>query len=130
MLDYIISHLGHTCSSSHLALPNKCCKRAWIGVPYLLCHLRSHFSVLPLPSHFIYNCSVKSFSGIGGAFVTKLNAAGNALIYSTYLGGSGFIAKGGNITSSDSANGMVDRAVLPSKRHRAVGKETGRHELH
>ena len=26
---------------------------------------------------------------IGDAFVTKLNAAGNALVYSTYLGGSG-----------------------------------------
>lgn len=30
-----------------------------------------------------------SFGLIGDAFVTKLNAAGNALVYSTYLGGSG-----------------------------------------
>jgi hypothetical protein len=30
-----------------------------------------------------------SYRGGGDAFVTKLNAAGNALVYSTYLGGSG-----------------------------------------
>ena len=29
------------------------------------------------------------FSGSGDAFVTKLNASGTALVYSTYLGGGG-----------------------------------------
>ena len=31
-----------------------------------------------------------ALGGTGDAFVTKLNAAGNALVYSTYLGGSSF----------------------------------------
>ncbi len=34
------------------------------------------------------NAVQPSFGGIADAFVTKLNAAGNSLIYSTYLGGS------------------------------------------
>jgi hypothetical protein len=44
-------------------------------------------------------------SGTRDAFVTKLNPAGNALIYSTYLGGSGVDV--GNAISLDSANEAV-----------------------
>src|SRR6185369_9350605 len=36
------------------------------------------------------------------AFVTKLNSQGSALVYSTYLGGSGF--EGGRAIAVDSAN--------------------------
>ncbi len=41
-----------------------------------------------------------SLSGIGDAFVTKLNATGSALIYSTYLGGSQAAAPGISISSA------------------------------
>jgi hypothetical protein len=34
-------------------------------------------------------------SGVGDAFVTKLNAGGSALVYSTYLGGNGYDGGGG-----------------------------------
>jgi hypothetical protein len=40
-------------------------------------------------------------AGMGDAFVTKLSSAGTALVYSTYLGGSG--ADGGNSIAVDSA---------------------------
>ena len=36
-----------------------------------------------------------AFGGTGDAFVTKLNAAGSALVYSTHLGGSGYDASHG-----------------------------------
>lgn len=42
-----------------------------------------------------------SFGGSGDAFVTKLNATGSALVYSTYLGGSG----------SDTGNGIAINAA-------------------
>src|SRR5262249_28646421 len=42
----------------------------------------------------------------GDAFVAKLNAAGNALLYSTYLGGSGFDVAGG-ITVDGAGNTYV-----------------------
>jgi uncharacterized repeat protein (TIGR01451 family) len=35
------------------------------------------------------NAFQKTFSGVGDAFVTKFNSTGSALMYSTYLGGSG-----------------------------------------
>ena len=41
-----------------------------------------------------------SLSGIGDAFVTKLNATGSALVYSTYLGGSQAAAPGISISSA------------------------------
>jgi len=45
------------------------------------------------------------------AFVTKLNAAGNALVYSTYLGGSGKSNCGGCIATGDRGNAIaVDSA--------------------
>jgi hypothetical protein len=45
-------------------------------------------------------------SGNGGAFVSKLNAAGSALVYSTYLGGSGG-AGGSGIAVDASGNACV-----------------------
>jgi hypothetical protein len=36
-----------------------------------------------------------AFAGVGDSFVTKLNAAGTAIVYSTYLGGSGLDAGSG-----------------------------------
>ena len=44
--------------------------------------------------------------GNGDAFVTKLNAAGSALVYSTYLGGSGDDA-GSGIAVDSSGNAYV-----------------------
>src|SRR5439155_3865512 len=40
-------------------------------------------------------CAVDSGGFCGDAFVTKLNASGSALVYSTYLGGSGFLEEEG-----------------------------------
>ena len=45
-------------------------------------------------------------SGAYDAFVTKLNAAGSALVYSTYLGGSGF-DRGDGITVDSAGNAYV-----------------------
>ena len=45
-------------------------------------------------------------SGYYDAFVTKLNAAGSALVYSTYLGGSGF-DRGDGITVDSSGNAYL-----------------------
>ena len=47
-----------------------------------------------------------SYGGAGDAFVTKLNPAGSALVYSTYLGGSGFDA-GASIALDSSLNAYV-----------------------
>lgn len=41
------------------------------------------------------------------AFVTKLNAAGNGLIYSTYLGGTGFYNEGMSIALDDSGSAFI-----------------------
>jgi len=46
-----------------------------------------------------------TFGGIDNAFVTKLNAAGTALVYSTYLGGSG--AEGQGIAVDQAGNAYV-----------------------
>jgi hypothetical protein len=42
----------------------------------------------------------------GNAFVAKLNAAGSALVYSTYLGGSGYYAAGGSF-HGDAGSGIA-----------------------
>ncbi len=47
-----------------------------------------------------------SFAGVGDGFVTKLNAAGNALVYSTYLGGSDSDV-GGAIAVDSAGNAYV-----------------------
>ena len=47
-----------------------------------------------------------SFNGVSDVFVTKLNATGSALIYSTYLGGSGNDA-GSNIAVNAAGNAYV-----------------------
>ena len=47
-----------------------------------------------------------AFGGVADAFVTKLNAAGNALVYSTYLGGSDFEV-GSRIAVDASGNAYV-----------------------
>jgi len=67
-----------------------------------------------------------SFGGSGDAFVTKLNSTGTALVYSTFLGGSGFdqgngiaVDSGGNVyatgftTSSDfpTTTGVFQSAI-------------------
>ena len=49
--------------------------------------------------------------GVGDAFVTKLNAAGSALVYSTFLGGSGS-DYGQGIAVDDSGNAYVTGATL------------------
>ncbi|HZT60121.1 MAG TPA: SBBP repeat-containing protein, partial [Pyrinomonadaceae bacterium] len=50
------------------------------------------------------NAFQKNFGGgTSDAFVTKLNASGSALIYSTYLGGSGSQSETGNAIAVDSA---------------------------
>jgi hypothetical protein len=46
------------------------------------------------------------YRGGGDAFVTKINSAGNALVYSTYLGGSG-VERGYGIAVDDSGNAYV-----------------------
>ena len=46
------------------------------------------------------------YKGGGDAFVTKINATGNALVYSTYLGGSG-VERGYGIAVDDSGNAYV-----------------------
>lgn len=46
-----------------------------------------------------------AFGGRGNAFVTKLNASGSTLLYSTYLGGSGFYVEGDQI--GDVASGIA-----------------------
>ena len=45
--------------------------------------------------------------GGGSAFVTKLNAAGSALVYSTHLGGSGILDQGAGIAVDSSGNAYV-----------------------
>ena len=45
--------------------------------------------------------------GCSNAFVTKINAAGNALVYSTYLGGSGDSDYGNGIAVDGSGNAYV-----------------------
>lgn len=47
-----------------------------------------------------------TLGGVVDAFVTKLNATGTALLYSTYLGGSG-LDRGGGITVDASGNAYV-----------------------
>jgi hypothetical protein len=60
-----------------------------------------------LSSDFPTASPLQSANGGGGdAFVTKLNAAGNALVYSTYLGGSGADAANG-IAVDSSGNAYV-----------------------
>ena len=49
----------------------------------------------------------KSGGGLVDAFVTKLNAAGSALAYSTYLGGSGLFETGNSIAVDTSGNAYV-----------------------
>ena len=64
---------------------------------------------LDFPTVNPFQATNKATAGEGGptAFVTKFNAAGNALVYSTYLGGSG----GGNGLLGDAANAIaVDSA--------------------
>ena len=46
-------------------------------------------------------------SGWGDAFVTKLNTTGTALVYSTYLGGTGYGAKGTGIAVDSSGDAYV-----------------------
>jgi hypothetical protein len=44
-------------------------------------------------------------NGVANGFVTKLNASGTALVYSTYLGGSGLTGYAGNATVGDPTGG-------------------------
>ena len=46
-------------------------------------------------------------AGTGDAFVTKLNAAGSALLYSTYLGGTGSVDSGSGIAVDGLGNAYV-----------------------
>ena len=55
----------------------------------------------PVPGHCV-NCGE-----YGDAFVAKLNPAGSALVYSTYLGGSGNDASGYGIAVDTSGNAYV-----------------------
>ncbi len=48
-----------------------------------------------------------TYSGGYDAFVTKLNPSGSALIYSTYLGGSGYYESGASIAVDASGNAFV-----------------------
>jgi len=57
--------------------------------------------------------------GSGDAFVTKLNAAGSALLYSTYLGGNGLVLDTGSAIAVDSAGsayvtGFTDSTNFPT----------------
>ncbi len=47
-----------------------------------------------------------TFGGVIDAFVSKLNSSGSALVYSTYLGGSGF-DHGNGIALDSSGNAYV-----------------------
>jgi hypothetical protein len=49
----------------------------------------------------------KTTNSSGGVFVSKLNAAGTALVYSTYIGGSGFGTQGTAIAVDASGNAHV-----------------------
>ncbi len=59
------------------------------------------FPIFPNPGAF-----QPALNGFQNAFVTKLNAAGSALVYSTYLGGSGF-DEGNGIAVDSSGNAYV-----------------------
>ena len=52
-----------------------------------------------------YNPLQQSLNGITNAFVTKLNAAGSAFVYSTYLGGE--VSQGAGIAADSSGNAYV-----------------------
>ena len=56
--------------------------------------------------------------GVNDAFVAKLNAAGTALVYATYLGGSGFIDAGTDIAVDNLGNayitGQTDSSNFPT----------------
>src|SRR5439155_23557202 len=49
-------------------------------------YLSGQTASLNFPTRTAYR---KTFAGLNDAFVTKLNSNGTALVYSTYLGGSG-----------------------------------------
>ncbi len=70
-------------------------------------------------------------SGIGDAFVAKLNASGLALAYSTYLGGSDFdqghdiaVNASGDPTLRASRNRPISRRLTPSSPPSAAGSST------
>jgi hypothetical protein len=67
-----------------------------------------------------FNPLQQSLSGITNAFVTKLNAAGSAFVYSTYLGGTGEFGEcqGAGIAADSSGNayviGSINSAGFPT----------------
>ena len=68
----------------------------------------------PLQSRYIGGtCAFDDFlTTCGDAFISKLNAAGSALIYSTYIGGSGYDRVNGLALDGAGAHGAVDAGVL------------------
>jgi hypothetical protein len=64
------------------------------------------------------NAIQATYAGGGDTFVTKINAAGSALAYSTYLGGSGYEGNGGiAVDSAGNAyvTGFTESADFPTK---------------
>src|SRR5262249_14145642 len=55
-----------------------------------------------------------SLNGSQDAFLTKLNAAGTALVYSTYLGGDGGIESAGGVAVDSAGNAYVTGVTLSS----------------
>src|SRR5439155_6338865 len=53
------------------------------------------------------NALQPTLAGYGDSFVAMLNAAGSALVYSTYLGGSSYEERGGSIAVDTAGNAYV-----------------------
>jgi hypothetical protein len=82
------------------------------GNAYVTGHTNSSRGIVPSPNDFPTVAPFQSQNGSPGtydAFVTKINAAGSALVYSTYLGGNGseYSTDGGAITVDSDGNAYV-----------------------
>jgi hypothetical protein len=67
------------------------------------------------------SCSASSYDPCPDAFVTKLNPTGSALVYSTYLGGSGDEYSGGGIAVDANGNAYVTGETMSNDFPTTVG---------
>ncbi len=67
----------------------------------------------PMSNPIQSTCAGGCVNGLNDAFVTELNAAGSALVYSTYLGGSG--NDGGYVIALDSAGNAYVAGITTSR---------------
>jgi hypothetical protein len=86
-----------------------------------------NFPALPVPTKTAPGAFQSTYGGNGDAFITKLNTTGSALVYSSYLGGSGSdAAQGVAIDSSGNAylTGSTQSSDLPTVNPLQIGNNT------